>query len=126
MKSIWRVLIGTLALVLVGLGLVWTSLIPTTASAATPASRLGRCSTGPSLGSSETLPFTVTVSGPYTPTLSVAVRDLPDKPDLPTLDREPAQRDGRGFIGPDIQMPPHGNPLVDLQTERSGAHPRRL
>ncbi len=67
------------------------------------------------LGSSETLPYTVTVSGPYTPTLSVAVRDLPDEPDLPTLDREPAQRDDRGFVGPDIQMPPHGNPLAELQ-----------
>ena len=81
-------------------------------------------SSAPRLGSSESLPFTVTVSGPYTPTLSIAVRDLPDEPDLPTLDREPAQRDNRGFIGPDIQMPPHGNPLADLQRNAPAAQSR--
>ncbi len=112
MKSGWRVLSGTLALVLVGLGLMWSiSDQPVAGSSA------ARVAGGASarLGSSNNLPYTVTTSGPYTPTLSVAVRDLPDEPDLPTLDREPAQRDGRGFVGPGIQMPPHGNPLAELQ-----------
>jgi hypothetical protein len=121
------VLGGTLALLLVGLGFVWTlSHQPEGSGAGSGGSaRLAggaSPSSAPRLGSSETLPFTVTVNGPYTPTLSIAVRDLPDEPDLPTLDREPAQRDNRGFIGPDIQMPPHGNPLVDLQ--RSAPPPR--
>jgi subtilisin-like proprotein convertase family protein len=75
------------------------------------------------LGSSDTLPFTVTASGPYTPTLSIAVRDLPEDLDLPTLDREPAVRDARGFVGPDIQMPPHGNPLVELQKSAPAPEP---
>ena len=112
MKSGWRVLSGSLALALVVLGLVWIVSGQPTGSG--PAARLAGGGTA-RLGSSDTLPYTVTVSGPYTPTLSVAVRDLPDEPDLPTLDREPAQRDNRGFIGPDIQMPPHGNPLAELQ-----------
>ncbi len=112
MKSGWRVLCGTLALVLVGLGVLWT--FPEQSAVVGPAARVSGAAPA-RLGSSDTLPFTVTVSGPYTPTLSVAVRDLPVEPDLPTLYREPAQRDGRGFVGPDIQMPPHGNPLVDLQ-----------
>jgi PKD repeat protein len=55
------------------------------------------------------------VSDPVVPTLSIAVRDLPDHADLPILNREPAQRDNRGFVGPDIQMPLHGNLLADLQ-----------
>jgi PKD repeat protein/subtilisin-like proprotein convertase family protein len=112
MKSIWRVLVGTLALVLVGLGLLWTiSYQPPQAGSASARLAGGVAQ----LGSSETPPFTQTVSGPYAPTISIAVRDLPVKPDLPTLDREPAQRDNRGFVGPDIQMPPHGNVLAELQ-----------
>jgi GEVED domain len=111
MRSTWRMFVGTLALVLVGLGVVWT-LSYQPAEVSTAARLAGEVVR---LGSSETLPFTFTVSGPYTPTLSLAVRDLPLEPDLPTLDREPIQRDARGFVGPDIQMPPHGNPLADLQ-----------
>ena len=112
MKSTWKVLSGTLALLLVGLGLVWTL------SYQPPVAGSGARAAGGAaalLGLNETPPYTVTVSGPYTPTLSVAVRDLADKPDLPTLDREPVQRDDHGIIVPDIQMPPHGNPLVELQ-----------
>ncbi|MBN1660382.1 MAG: proprotein convertase P-domain-containing protein [Anaerolineae bacterium] len=112
MKSTWKVFSGTLALVLVGLGLVWAlSYQPPAAGAAARAA-----GGAPALlGLNETPPYTVTVSGPYTPTLSLAVRDLPDKPDLPALRREPVQRDDHGIIVPDIQMPPHGNPLADLQ-----------
>jgi hypothetical protein len=112
MKSGWRVLSGTLALVLVGLGLVWT--ISDQPAGVSSAARVAGAAPA-RLGSSNDLPYTATVSGPYTPTLSVAVRDLPDEPDLPTLDREPAWRDDRGFVGPDIQMPPHGNQLAELQ-----------
>jgi subtilisin-like proprotein convertase family protein len=112
MKSGWRVLSGTLALVLVGLGFLWS--ISDQPVGSSSAARVAGGAPA-RLGSSNTLPYTVTASGPYTPTLSVAVRDLPDEPDLPTLDREPIQRDGRGFVGPDIQMPPHGNPLAELQ-----------
>jgi PKD repeat protein len=112
MKSGRRVLSGTLALVLVGLGLTWTFAdLPAGGSSA------ARVAGGAParLGSSNDLSHTVTVGGPYTPTLSVAVRDLPDEPELPTLKREPVQRDNRGFVGPDIQMPPHGNLLAELQ-----------
>jgi len=112
MKSGWRVLSGSLALVLVGLGLVWC--MSGQPGAGSPAVRVAGGALA-RLGSSNDLLYTVTVSGPYTPTLSVAVRDLPDEPDLPTLYREPTQRDNRGFVGPDIQMPPHGNPLAELQ-----------
>ncbi len=59
------------------------------------------------------------MDGPY---LTRAVRDLPPyKPDLPNLNREMAPRNNHGFAGPNIQMPPHGNPLVDLQ--RSAPEP---
>ena len=88
------------------------SLVPTTSSRQRcGAPRRG----GTTLGSSEALPYTVTVSDPVTPTISIAVRDLPEKLVLPTLHREPVQRDDHGFIVPDIQMPPHGNPLAELQ-----------
>jgi hypothetical protein len=111
MKSFWNVLVGTLTLMLVGAGLVWTlSYQPPAVSTA------GRVAGAASMLENSEMPsFTVTASNPVTPTLSVAVRDLPVAPDLPTLDREPVQRDNRGFVGPDIQMPPHGNPLADLQ-----------
>ena len=113
MKSFWKVFVGSLALVLVVLGLVWTVSYqpPEVSASARTAGGAAR------LGSSEAPPYTISVSGPYTPTLSMAVRDLPDEPDLPTLDREPAQRDDRGFVGPDIDMPPHGNPLAELQAD---------
>jgi hypothetical protein len=112
MKSGWKVLSGILALVLVGLGFAWS--IPEQAAVGGSAARaVGGAPAG--LVDSNTLPITVTVSGPYTPTLSVAVRDLPTNPELPILHREPVQRDDHGIIVPDIQMPPHGNPLVDLQ-----------
>ena len=106
--------------VLVGLGFLWSiSEQPVVSSSA------ARVAGGASarLGSSNNLPYTVTTSGPYTPTLSVAVRDLPNEPDLPILDREPAQRDDRGFVGPSIQMPPHGNLLAELQQMRADALP---
>ena len=65
MKSIWRVLAGSLALVLVGLGLLWTiSYQPPQAGSASARLAGGVAQ----LGSSETLPFTQTVSGPYAPT----------------------------------------------------------
>ncbi len=60
------------------------------------------------------------VSDPVTPVLTVAARDLPPHDPangFPILDREMAQRDNHGFIGPDVQMPPHGNPLAQLQRE---------
>ncbi len=138
MKSMWKLLSGLLALSLVVMAVVWTAPQGSISGAGTAArSAGGMATTGSSaarvaggasarLGSSNNLPYTVTTSGPYTPTLSVAVRDLPDEPDLPTLDREPARRDDRGFVGPDIQMPPHGNLLAELQQKRPGADPRRL
>lgn len=111
MRSFWNVFIGALAIVLVALGLVWTISYQQPV-ASTPSRNAGDLLT---LGSAETLPFTMTVSGPYTPTVSVAVRDLPEDEDLPTLVNKPATRDDHGYLGPDIQMPPHGNVLVDLQ-----------
>jgi len=114
MKSKWRVVSSLLALLLVGLGLVWT--VPGQEIASGPKLRVA--AGGPAaqdLG--HTLPVTVTVSGPYTPTLSPAVRDLPpiDPDELPDLDREMARRDDHGIIVPDVQVPPHGNPLLELQ-----------
>ncbi len=112
MKSGWKVFSGILALLLVGMGFAWT--IPDLPAGGIPAARVA--AGAPALQGSSNLPLTVTVSGPYTPTLSAAVRDLPPSdPGLPVLDREGAQRDQHGFVGPDIQMPPHGNPLVDRQ-----------
>ncbi|MBN1139662.1 MAG: proprotein convertase P-domain-containing protein [Anaerolineae bacterium] len=116
MKSTWKVVSSLLILSLVVLAVAWTmsqGSIGTTGAGTAAARVAGRAPAR--LGSSNNLPYTVTASGPYTPTLSVAVRDLPDEPDLPTLDREPVQRDGRGFVGPSIQMPPHGNKLAELQ-----------
>ncbi|MBN1815284.1 MAG: proprotein convertase P-domain-containing protein, partial [Anaerolineae bacterium] len=112
MKSTWKVFSGTVALLLVGLGLVWALSYQPPAAGAAARTAGGAAAL---LGLNETPPYTITVSGPYTPTLSVAVRDLPPQPNLPSLDREPAQRDDHGIIVPNIQMPPHGNPLVDLQ-----------
>jgi hypothetical protein len=112
MKSIWKIIAGSLALTLVAAGLLWAAAYqPPQASPVAARSSGGAVS----LGSSTDLPYTLTVSDPVTPTISRAVRDLPDEPELPTLRREPASRDDHGFIGPDINMPPHGNPLAELQ-----------
>ena len=113
MRSGWKVLGGVLALVLVGLGFVWT--LPEQPVLGSTGQRTAG-GVLPGLGLDSTLAVTVAVSGPFTPTLSVAVRDLPPlDPGLPRLDREMARRDDHGLIVPDIQMPPHGNPPADRQ-----------
>jgi subtilisin-like proprotein convertase family protein len=112
MKSIWKVLAGTLALTLVAAGLVWAASYQAPQASPATARNAGGAAM---LGISDKLNYTVTASDPVTPTISIAVRDLPVKPDLPELDREPLQRDDHGFIGPDINMPPHGNVLAELQ-----------
>jgi len=110
MKSEWKVLSGLLALVQVGLWFAWR-LFDHLGVGAAHQRVVGAARLIQGLGS--TIP--VPVSGPYTPTLSVAVRDLPADPKLPILRRELVQRDVRVIIAPDIQMPPHGNVLAELQ-----------
>ena len=118
MKSTMRVLSGLLALVLVGLGLVWVA-----PHEGRPAPAPGRAVGGGAVLDDDPNVLTAAemqvVVGPLvTPTLTVAARDLPPiKPGPPDLDREGVRRDGFGFMAPDVQVPPHGNPLVDLQRD---------
>ncbi|MBN2381296.1 hypothetical protein JXQ70_00300 [bacterium] len=60
----------------------------------------------------------VYVSEPSVPTISPAVRDLPEyKPDPATFGTEAHRRDTRGFTGPDLQGEPFENPLVERQRQ---------
>lgn len=56
------------------------------------------------------------VSEPVIPSITPALRDLPaHEPGSALYTVEAKRRDDNGFAGPDLDMPPHGNPLAELQ-----------
>ena len=63
----------------------------------------------------------VFVSDPVVPTLTPAIRDLPTfVPDPNLYNMEAKRRDDHGIIVPDIDMPPHSNPLAERQSRAPG------
>ena len=66
----------------------------------------------------------VFVSDPVVPTLTPAIRDLPTfVPDPNLFGLEAKRRDDHGIIVPDIDMPPHRNPLAEMQSKAPGPSP---
>ena len=123
MKTAWKVASGLIALALVMAGIVWS--VPGGSIAGTGgASRsAGSAALQAQPAGGVVVPGQVFVSEPSTPTISPAVRDLPDALIDPTLDREMAKRDYFGFVGTGFQGPAWLDPLVEVQGRASLAEP---
>ena len=117
MKLSWKLLSGLVALSLVIVAIAWT--LPQGSIPAVGAGTAARSAGGGALAGSaqgERPPQSeVFVSEPSAPTISPAVRDLPDPVSDPLLDREMARRDYFGFVGDGVQGPAWLDPLVEIQ-----------
>ena len=122
MKPSWKVVSGLVAIALVMAGIVWT--VPgatlTGAGGARSAGSMAQ-QAGPEEAAS--VVGEVFVSEPSVPTISPAVRDLPDVVMDPSLDREMAKRDYFGFVGSGVQGPAWLDPLVEVQSRAPLAGP---
>lgn len=120
MKSSWKIFVGLTILALVGAILVW----PVGRTAEATVRTAGGAGPLP-----DDLPTPVlegvTVSGPVTPTLTIAVRDLPELvlSDLPELVREMHRETDYDFEPVDFEPGPHENPLAALQLSLQPAAP---
>jgi len=119
----WRVVCGLLALALAVVGVVWT--VPGRLAAGTEDTvrSSGSLVLQGQPGGDAQVPGEVFVSEPSVPTVSPAVRDLPDPVFDPTLDREMAKRDYYGFVGTGVQGPAWLDPLVGIQSRADLAGP---
>ena len=116
MRAVWKVASGFLALSLVLVGIVWT--VPRGAVVGVGAAGAARSAGSAAQAGTEDpaqLQLQVFASEPSVPTISPAVRDLPDIVVDPTLDREMAKRDYFGFVGTGVQGPAWLDPLVEIQ-----------
>lgn len=125
MKSVLRVLTGLAILFAVGVFAFWPQgPLASPASQRSPGSNAGLLAdeaASPALQASDA---EVIVSDPVTPTLTLAARDLPPSPLLPTLDREINPRMTlSGEIGPDFDPPNKPDPLLEVQAAAPAAQP---
>ncbi len=123
MKTVWKAVSGLLALALVVVGIVWT--VPGGAVGDTRgASRSAGSAAQQGQAGEEVLGLgRAYVGEPSVPTISPAVRDLPDIVVDPSLDREMAKRDYFGFVGEGVQGPAWLDPLVAIQSSAILAEP---
>ncbi len=128
MRSPWKVLTGLLSLSLVLAAVVWA--VPNgplsgaaVSSGGTAARSSGAAAPRMDPAAPEKVSGEVFVSEPSAPTISPAVRDLPDVELDPLLQREMARRDYFGVIGEGVQGPPWLDPLVEIQRSAKPAGP---
>ncbi len=123
MKTSWKVVSGLVALAMVLVGVVWT--VPGGSIAGPGAAARSAGSAVQQAGPEDSAPVVgeVFVSEPSVPTISPAVRDLPDLVIDPSLDREMAKRDYFGFVGTGYQGPAWLDPLVEVQSRAPLAAP---
>ena len=77
---------------------------------------LGLLVSGTVFAQGEPVRVQVYVHPPVVPVLTPAARDLPTPGAESQFKQEAKRRDDHGIIVPDIDMPPHGNPLAELQS----------
>jgi hypothetical protein len=69
----------------------------------------------------------VTVSGPFIPVLTPALRDMPEAfVDESLFGVEAKRRDTHGIVVPEVNQPPHDNVLADLQHAVAAANPEAV